>query len=137
MLDISGVNFWAVAVVFLVNTGVGAFWYSPAAFGKLWSKLSGVDIMKIPVNEANRIIGFVALSAIIQAITLAIILNSLNVSTAAEGLKAGLLLWIGLTAATTVGVTLYQRKSWKFWWLNASYFLVVMSVNSIILAAWK
>jgi hypothetical protein len=137
MLDFSGINYWAVLVAWLVNVAVGAVWYSPMAFGKTWSKLSGVDIMKIPVNEANRIISFVALSAIAQAVTLAVILNSLDVATTADGLKIGLLLWFGLTAATTVGVTLYMRKSWMFWWLNSSYFLVVMTVNSVILATWR
>jgi hypothetical protein len=93
--------------------------------------------MKIPVNEANKIISFVALSGMVQAVALAVILNSLNVATVSEGLAAGLVLWLGLTAATTVGVTLYSRKSWKFWWLNSSYFLLVMSVNSVILTFWQ
>ncbi len=137
MLELEGLNYWAVLIAWLINVSIGAFWYSPAAFGKLWSKLSGVDIMKIPVNEANKIISFVAFSGLVQAVALAVILNSLNVATVSQGLAAGLVLWLGLTAATTVGVTLYARKSWKFWWLNSSYFLVVMSVNSVILTVWQ
>ncbi len=136
MLELEGINIWAVVVVWLINIIVGAFWYSPKGFGKLWTKYSGVDIMKIPQKEANRAISFVALSGLIQAVALAVILNSLGVTTAGEGIVAGLVLWFGLTAATTVGVTLYARRSWKFWWLNASYFLVVMIINSIILAIW-
>ena len=46
-------------------------------------------------------------------------------------------LWAGLTAATTVGTTFYSERGWSFWWLNASYFLTVMSVNSIMLAVWR
>ena len=56
---------------------------------------------------------------------------------AAEGLIASLALWFGLTAATTVGVTLYSLRSWKFLWLNSAYFLVVMVLGSVILAVWK
>lgn len=137
MLDFDGINYWAVAAAWLINVSVGAFWYSPMAFGKLWSKYAGNDIMKIPVKQANKIIAFVSLSAIVQALTLAVVLNSLQATTASEGLMAGLLLWLGLTTATTVGVTLYSLKSWKFLWLNSSYFLVVMSVNSVILATWR
>lgn len=137
MPDFSGINYWAVAVVWLVNVVVGSFWYSPAGFGKQWPKLSGVDIMKLPQNEANRAIGAVSVSAVVQAVVLAIILNSLHTAGWLNGLWTGLLLWAGLTAATTVGVTLYSRKSWKFWWLNSSYFLVVMPVNAIILAVWR
>lgn len=72
---------------------------------------------------------FVAISCLFQAFILALILNSLGAQTILEGLLVSVVLWFGLTALTTVGVTLYQRQSWKFWWLNASYFLIVMSIN--------
>jgi len=137
MLEFSGINYWAVAVVWLVYVVVGAFWYSPAGFGKLWAKLSGVNHLKIPEKEATRIIGYVSISAVFQALTLAVVLNSLNVSTLTNGFLTGLVLWFGFTAITTVGNTLYQRLGWKFWWLNAAYFLVVMAVGSVILTVWK
>lgn len=136
MLELDGINYWAVAVAWFINVVVGAFWYSPAGFGKAWSKLSGVNIMKIPPKEANKIISFVAGSAVLQALALAIIINSLHATTAFNGLQIGLVLWLGLTAATTVGNTLYQRLDWKFWWINNSYFLLVMAANSVILAIW-
>jgi hypothetical protein len=137
MLEFDGINVWAVVVAWLINMVVGAFWYSPAGFAKQWSKLTGVNIMKIPVAEANKIISFVAVSALIQALTLAVILNSLDVSGVMEGLQVGLLLWFGLVTATTVGVTLYQRLGWKFMALNSSYFLVVMTINSVIISSWR
>lgn len=136
MLEFEGINYWAVVVAWLVNVMVGAWWYSPAGFGKRWSKLSGVDLMKLPQDEATKTISFVALSALVQALTLALIINSLGASTVIEGFKIGFVLWLGLTAATTVGNTLYQRLGWSFWWLNSSYFLLVMTVNSIILSIW-
>lgn len=137
MLSLEGINYWAILVAWLINIGVGAFWYSPAAFGKQWEKHTGIDMLKIPTQQANRIIGFVALSGGIQALTLAIIINSVGSVTAWEGLVTGLVLWLGLVTATTVGVTLYSRRSWKFLWLNSAYFLVVMSINAIVLATWR
>lgn len=120
-----------------MNVIVGAYWYSPVGFGKLWVKLTGVNHMKMPEKEANRAIVFVALSAVLQALALAIILHSLGVSAVEHGLLIGVVLWLGFTGATTVGTTLYQRFSWKYWWLNASYFLLVMSINSVILTVWQ
>lgn len=137
MIEIAGLNVWAVVVAWLINMFVGAFWYSPAGFAKQWTRYSGVDILKIPQNEATKIISFVAVSALIQALTLAIIFNSIGVTSVAEGLSLGLLLWFGLVSATTVGVTLYQRLSWKFLWLNSAYFLVVMSINSVLFSVWQ
>ncbi len=137
MLDFEGINYFAVLVTWLISVIVGGFWYSPAGFGKQWSKLSGVDMMKTPKAETSRAIKFVALSCLLQSFAFALILNSLNVENVLQGLIASLVIWFGFTALTTVGNTLYQRQSWKFWWLNVSYFLVVMVINGIILSAWQ
>jgi hypothetical protein len=137
MLEFEGINYWALAVAWLITVVVGALWYSPVAFGKRWEKHTGIDILKIPEKEATKIIGYVMLSAIFQVVTLGVVLHSLGAATAADGLLVGVALWLGLTAATSVGVTLYSRRSWKFWWLNSSYFLLVMAINSVILAVWR
>jgi hypothetical protein len=137
MLDVSGINFLAVALTWLVYVAVGAFWYSPAGFAKQWTALTKIDILKIPKDEANRAIAAVAASALVQVFSLAIILNSLNVTKLSNGLLTGLLLWLGFTTATTVGVTLYSRRSWSFIVLNSSYFFLVMSIGSLILTALR
>lgn len=137
MLDLAGINYLAVLAVWLIYVVVGALWYSPLGFSKQWMKHTGIDIMKKPQADANKAIIFVALSALVQVVTLAFILNSLQVATATNGLAVGALLWLGLTAATTVGVTLYSNKSWKYLWLNSSYFLLVMVVGSVVLSVWR
>jgi hypothetical protein len=137
MLELSGLNYWAVLVVWVLNMALGAFWYSPAGFGKVWSKLSGVDIMKLPKAEANKAIGFVALGALIQAVVLGAVVHSLHATALVDGLSIGFVLWLGLTAATTVGTTLYAQLSWKFWWLNSSFFLIVMVLGAGLLAVWR
>ena len=53
MLDLAGVNLWAVALVWLVYVTIGAFWYSPAGFAKQWTKLTGIDIMKLPKKDTS------------------------------------------------------------------------------------
>jgi hypothetical protein len=137
MLEFEGLNYWAIAVAWLVNVVVGAYWYSPAGFGKKWAKLSGVNHMKMPENEANKAIVFVSISAVFQAVVLAVVLQSLSVTDWMHGLKVAIVLWLGLVAATTVGTTFYHRHSWSFWWLNGSYFLLVMLINAAILTLWQ
>ena len=137
MLEFEGLNYLAIVVAWLVNCAVGAYWYSPTGFGKQWAKLSGVDHMAMPENEATKTLGFIILSAAVQAVVLAVLINSLNITDATSGVLVGLMLWAGFIAATTVGNTLYQRLGWKFWWLNASYFLVVMLINSVLLTIWR
>ncbi len=137
MLTFEGINIWAIVVAWLINMGVGAFWYSPSGFAGLWKKYTGIDIMKIPQDEATKTLVFVAISALVQAATLGLVVHSLGASTWMDGATVGFVLWLGLVAATTVGVTLYSRRSWKFLWLNSSYFLLVMIVNSILFATWR
>src|SRR5690606_25992163 len=96
-----------------------------------------INIMDIPEKEATRILLSVVVSSLVQAVVLAVVLHSLQPAGVAEGLLTGVLLWLGFVAATTVGVTLYSRRSWSFWWLNASFFLVVMTINSILLSLWR
>jgi hypothetical protein len=137
MLDFTGINYWAVLVVWLLYLGVGAYWYSTKGFAKQWTKHTGVDILKIPQDQANSIIISVAGSSLLQAFLLAGILNSVGVESILSGVVIGITIWLGFTAATTVGVTLYSQKSWKFLWLNASYFLVVMTIASAIYSVWQ
>jgi hypothetical protein len=137
MLDFIGLNVGAFVVVWGVYMVVGAIWYSPAGFAQQWHKYTGVDIMKIPTRRANEILLAVALSSLVQAIALGVIINSLDVTSLLNGLLIGLALWLGFTTATTVGVTLYQRLSWGFFWINSAYFLVVMTLGSIIFTLWQ
>jgi len=133
MFDFEGLNILAIVIAFIVNVVIGAFWYSPAGFGKKWSKLTGVDMMKTPKKETNRAIIFVAISSLLQAFILALVLNTLAPATVFEAITSTLIIWFGLTAITTIGNTLYQRQSLKLWWINASFFLVVMVINAIVI----
>lgn len=137
MLDFEGLNYWAIVAAWVITIVIGAYWYSPTGFGKLWAKLSGVNHMKLPENEATRSIVAVAISSLLQVFALAVILNSLEVDSLLAGIGVTLFVWFGFTALTTIGNTLYQRLGWKFWWLNASFFLVVMTLSAIILTWWR
>ena len=70
MFDLGQLNIWVVLVAWLINMAVGAFWYSPAGFSKAWQRYTGIDIMKIPADRANKILASVATSALVQAFAL-------------------------------------------------------------------
>lgn len=137
MIVLTDLNILAIIVTWFISVGVGSVWYSPVGFGKLWSKLSGVDMMKMPKDLANKAIVSVSVASVVQVVALAVIVRSLDARTLLDGLVVGLVVWAGFVAATTVGTNLYARRSWKFWWLNASFFLVVMPINAMILAIWR
>ena len=137
MFDFSHLNYWAVVGAFFINTVVGAFWYSPAGFAPLWSKLTGKDLMKMPKNLANQAIAITAVSAALQSVLLAVVVRSLHGTTFADGLAVGAVLWAGFIGATTISDTLYARRGWKLWCLNSSFYLLVILVNSVLFALWR
>ena len=137
MIDINHLNWIAIIVASVFNMALGFFWYSPAGFGKKWAKLTGIDMMKMSKDEANKAIMFVGVGAIIQSIVLALILTIIGTTTIAEAIQTGLILWIGFIGAVSLGDILYARRGWGLWWLNSSYFLVIMIVNSILLTLWR
>jgi hypothetical protein len=136
MLELGNLNYWAVAVATLVNVGLGSWWYSPAGLGKTWSKFTGIDMMKSPKAETQRAIMVVFVGAIVQALVLSLMVKSLGATTALDGALLGGLLWLGFVGATSIGDALYSRRGWAFWWLNASFFLIVMVINGILLSIW-
>jgi len=137
MLELENLNYLAIIVATLTNVILGSWWYSPAGLGKKWSKMTGVDIMKSPKQETQRAIMAVFASAIVQAFILAVVIKSLGVTNALDGAIVGIALWAGFVAATSLGDALYSRRGWGFWWLNASFFLIIMVVNSLIIAVWN
>ena len=137
MLDVSALNYWAIIVASLVNVVVGTFWYSPIGFGKIWTSITGIDMMKMPKNQANTAIVLVALGAIVQTAVLAVTLNTMKISGLGNALVTGVVLWAGFVAATALGDTLYARRGWKLWCLNSSFFLLVLAINSVILTTWR
>lgn len=137
MFDLTTLNYWAILVAWIFTCALGSYWYSPAGFGKKWTQLTDVDIMKLPKDLANRAIGAVVISSFLQAVALAIVVQWVNPQTVWDGLVAGLVIWFGFVTLTTVGTTLYQRKGFRFIWLNSSFFLIVMVINSILLTVWR
>lgn len=136
MLELSDLNIAAIGATWIISLAVGSFWYSPIGFGRLWSRLSGVDMMNMPKDTAQKAILSVAIASLIQVFALAIVVRSLHAQTVTDGLGIGVFMWAGFVAATTVGNNAYLRMSWKFWWLNASFFLVIIPINAVILSIW-
>jgi hypothetical protein len=53
------------------------------------------------------------------------------------GLVCSFFNWLGFIAPVTLGVVIYQRKSWKLWILDNAYWLIAMLAMGKILSLWK
>jgi len=46
------------------------------------------------------------------------------------------LAWLGLVVPVSLGIVLWEGKSWKLWFINASSYLVTLLAMGIILGLW-
>jgi hypothetical protein len=130
------INYWAVIVAALANYIIGTLWYS-ALFGKLWKSLSGISEMK--PSPAAIVLGLVGALLMSWVLDHALIFGNayLKMSGIGAGLMCGFFNWIGFIAPVTLGVVIYEKKSWKLWVLNNSYWLLSLLAMGTILSIWK
>ena len=135
MVDIN-INYLAVLVAGIVNYAIGAIWFG-ALFGKLWMDLSGIKEMKPSVGPmAIGLIGSLVMSFVLAH---AVIFANAFMKTdgLGGGLMCGFFNWVGFVAPVTLGVVIYEKKSWKLWFLNNGYWLIALLAMGAILSVWK
>lgn len=136
------VNYLAVIAAGVSAMVIGFLWYGPL-FGKQWKKEMGYtdESMRNMKQSANQSYAIMSVAALLQAYVLAV---TLGISEAAFGalelamtLQGAFWLWLGFIATTQLGVVLWEDKSWKLFFLNASYSLITMLVMGAIIALWR
>jgi hypothetical protein len=132
-------NYGAVLVSGILAMAVGAFWYSPAGFGKQWMRLSGItpEQMNAGKGKMGTLYALGLLGAIVMATVLAFFVGFARAATASAGAQVGFWAWLGFIVPLLLGGVLWERKPWALFVLNAGYHLVVMVAMGVLLALWK
>src|SRR5437867_3530690 len=91
------INYPAVVAAAFVAFVLGALWYSPVLFGKLWVKAHGYTEDKIQEmrKAAGRAYAVSAVCYLVMASALAVLVYYTNVTTPLQGIKLGSLVWLG------------------------------------------
>lgn len=94
------INYMLLGVVVVVIQAVGALWYSPFLFGKIWARNLGVSPEQVPAMIGTS----PYLLSILGSILLCMVLNRMMVLTKTKtligGIKLAVLLWLGLVFTT-------------------------------------
>jgi len=130
------INWWTVIVAAVVNMVVGATWYSPGLFGNTWAKLVNRSLKDMQGQGGGGYF-VTAAAALIQAIILLHFVRFSGAGTVWEGVQVGFWLWLGFVGITSAVNTIYAGRPWKLWKIDAGYFLVVLIINSAIIAVWS
>ena len=132
------INYLAVLVAGVVIFMLGGLWYSPVLFAKKWSELQGrgAEDMSGGGNMAAMYLQ-VFICGLLTAWALAILIEFLPVFGMTHAIKLAVLCWLGFTAATSYGTSLFSMKPKALWLIDAGFNLVSFVIAAVILAAWR
>ena len=132
----ANINYLAVLAGAVVSMIIGFLWYGPL-FGKTWMNLMGFkkeDIAKTKNMGLRYFVMFVG--TLIMNYVLALFVDYSGATTILGGALAGFWLWLGFIATVTLGIVLWENKSFKLYLLNSGHYLVALVVMGIIHAVW-
>lgn len=134
------VNYLAVLSAAVAAMIVGALWYSPLLFGRLWMQLSGITEEKLKELKAKgmgKSYALMFLCTLIMAFVLAHFAKVWNVKDAMSALQLAFWVWLGFIATVMFNSVLWEGKSVKLYTLNVAHEFVSIAVMSLILVRFS
>lgn len=132
-------NYWAILVAALSSYVLGALWYSPLLFGKLWVKLMGWSHEQMEHHKKGAARGYIVtlVTALVSSLVMAHVVDYTWSYTAADGATTGFWIWLGFVATVMIGGVLWEGKKFSLYILNTAYQLASLVLMGVILAVWK
>jgi uncharacterized membrane protein YpjA len=137
-----GVNLLAVLACAVAGMVVGFVWYSPALFAKPWMVLMGYDPNdKAKIAELQKSAGpsyaMSMVASLLTAFVLGKIISVAGAATAFDGLKIGMVVWLGFVTTVQFTNALFSHQRNKLYLINTGYQLVCYLAMGAILGAWR
>ncbi len=137
-------NYWAILVSAFAAMVIGGTWYGPL-FGKTWAKLVGISEAQLGEMKKKgmaksyilNFVGYLVMAYVLSYFVLGWATSQPETNPVSIGLQTGFWLWLGLIATSSMGMVLWEGKSWKLWFLNNGYSLIKLLAIGAILGAWR
>lgn len=129
------VTLWPILAAGIANLIIGFIWYNPSVFGSMWMQLT--NLSPAQVEAGKRRMPMMAVVAILVAVIMAYVMAHFGIAWGVfdviGAIELAFWIWVGFIVPPTLGVVLWEGKSFKLFAINAGYWLVSMVVASIIL----
>ena len=137
------VNIIAVLVAVVVNFFLGFIWYTPL-FGKAWGKEMGYDLSVKPDKSVMMkglifmIIGNFLFAWVLahNIAAWAFVPGAKEMNPLSSGVMAAVFTWLGFYFPGELGATVWEKHSWKLFWINSGYQFLSLLVVALILTHW-
>ena len=133
------ISYLAIILSAVASVLVGFVWYG-FLFQKKWMALmefteDSMKDMKMTPMMAT-VLQFVVSLFMAYVLSHVMILSQAfyGYSPVTTALSTAFFLWLGFIAPITLGVVLWEGKSWKLWFINASNYLVTVILMALIIA---
>lgn len=130
----SDLNPWAILAAAAAYYALGAFWYSPVGFGKMWMELIGRRADEVGNPAPGLILNGIA--TLVSALALAVIIRAGGWTNWVDGLGIGALVGIGFVMTVLVNSVAFEGRSPKLFFLNTTYQVMGYCGMGAILGAW-
>jgi hypothetical protein len=136
MLQFHSLNNLAILVSAVILWVLGAIWYSPPLFAKQWAELAGIK--REPGKRDGLLLGMTC--SFIGDLVLSFVLATIIMWSNATGFKLGgvigVLVWMAFFAAPNIPQGLYEKKPFKLFAINGTYWLIGLFVVGGLLGSW-
>ena len=132
------INFWAVVVAAVVAFVLGALWYSPLLFGKVYMQARGMNpaVMADMKPPAWELIGEFAKNLVVASV-LGYFVVRLGVRDWKSALQLGLIIWIGFQAMLLMGAVLHEKLPWTLYAIHVGDAFIKTLLMTVILGVWR
>jgi hypothetical protein len=138
------INYLAILVAVVVNFFLGFLWYTPL-FGKAWAKEMGFDT-SMQVSSGHMAKGLV-IGVIGNFLLAYVFAHNMGAWTFVPGmdqmpvagtiLNSAIFTWLGFYVPVDLNRVAWENGSWKLFWINTVYHLVILLVAATIFTLWK
>ena len=139
-------NWIAIIVSVIASFVVGGLWYGPL-FGNAWKKEMGVPPDAKPAGgEMGKALTINVIGTFLTAYVMAHEVSVWRPSTwhagadsppAVYGFFGGFFTWLGFAVPVLLNGVSFEKKSWKFFGINAAFLFLSFQIIGMILSFWR
>ena len=129
------INFVAAIAAAVLGFVIGAVWYSPLLFSRVWAREAGMDDGKMRGGNIAMIFGLAFVGILIAALNLAAFIGPK--ASLGFGTFAGFATGLGWVAMALGVLYLFERRSMKLWLVNSGYMVLMFTAMGALIGAWR
>jgi hypothetical protein len=133
-------NWLAVLVAAIAYFAIGAAWYAPPVFGRVWGEAGGFALPEPGTRPSPAIYFTPLIGSVLSAVALGLLAAATGTDSMMEGIALGLVVAIGFALPISLVTAQFESQKPKpmVWGaVNAGYHIVGNLVAAIIIASWQ